>query len=1386
MKHSIISLLLATAVLFLSNIATKAQISSVSQNSISWAYNDISTKYITIYCNGPWQLDTASVSGNSHFLVSQTSGSGNSAISVTPICANNGSSDILDYLGIEGLYGGFADIALTHSADPINSGGDPAFVTISPSSLEWTANDLSAKAVVITTEGSMWWLASSSSSAYYNINPIQGASGATVWISPKSVNETYSNITRNLSFASFSSGLSDVLTLVQDGLPPFVQASESEVIWLADDLSEKVITVTASGNWNASISGTGFLLSSNSGTGTGSVTITPTSFHYGDHPRTATISICCENATATVSLVQKQSDQRFGIEGNWILERSFIQSPEASYYDDIVFYDGLGYEKQVVQVGASPQNGKNIVTPIVYDAVRRADAKTYLPFVSDGSTAVEMSSASALTGQSTFYQNEGGRAFAEKHYEKSALDRPLWARKEGKAYFDSTKIVSFIYGANTANEVLAACVDTCGALCIAGHYAAGSLHKTTSIDEENSTQIVFMDKSGNVVLQRSVSGNQYLDTYYVYDQYGNIAWVVSPEGSARLVANTIWAIPAESDINTSDASKYCYVYKNNAFGWPLYRKLPGKAAEYLFYDNGGRVIRNQDGLLRNEGLWMVHSYDNLGREVGIGLSNNNAAGQGTIQTTLIQTRYGTYTGIASELVFQNPSELSSSISINTALVKGLKTYERVALLDPDYLDHITGYVQRAFYYDANGRVCQVVELYPDGHLSRTSTVYDLRGKISEMLESHTDNFETHYLKTCYTYDKRGRAKNIQRILDGETLTPVFYSYDNLGRHSLTTIGDATSSGVIGSQSFQYDLRGWLLGSNAQLDNNTVFGELLRYENPSNSNSIARWDGNISESSITRFDGNVSPLTYSHGYSYDGFKRLSNAIYRNGSGTPLSLMTEKDITYDRNGNVTGLKRYDVDGVLDELHFTHSGNRIYEVANNTWSYDDNGNMTHNASQDLDLEYNLLNLPREARHMNDTVSYQYLADGTKLSALTNVGDGLKYRGNFVYEIIAEPVDWYDDLGNHITDPILWESLASIAWDEGRIAFQNPLAPVDSIAVEEILPDGGFSPAYMDEWHVRDHLGSVRAIVKVNGDSISATDRILEINDYLPFGSRIPTDFQASTNRHRFSGKEEQRFGSLDLGMGGDRIAINLLDFGARYYDPFTCRWTTMDPMAGKYSNVSPYIYCHNNPLSFLDPDGQADYFNNKGELIFRDMVDDGRILITSQEVIDAARSAMNNGLLGQESYDILNAGSMTFSAATKGDNSYLSEEAALRVYEHYNYTGLPISIDDSIGQDMQFTAPGAQAQIKINNENNLHGEHFFDNSYNIINSFTHEYKHWLDYKKHGRSVFAESNKPVIELRAIKYQKDHSSWAKTTDGYKKGIDKYETKQLEKWKRKR
>ena len=47
----------------------------------------------------------------------------------------------------------------------------------------------------------------------------------------------------------------------------------------------------------------------------------------------------------------------------------------------------------------------------------------------------------------------------------------------------------------------------------------------------------------------------------------------------------------------------------------------------------------------------------------------------------------------------------------------------------------------------------------------------------------------------------------------------------------------------------------------------------------------------------------------------------------------------------------------------------------------------------------------------------------------------------------------------------------------------------------------------------------------------------------------------------------------------------------FGARYYDSWRGGWTSVDPMAEKYPDVSPYQYSHNNPVSRLDIDGLSD---------------------------------------------------------------------------------------------------------------------------------------------------------------------------------------------------
>jgi RHS repeat-associated protein len=43
----------------------------------------------------------------------------------------------------------------------------------------------------------------------------------------------------------------------------------------------------------------------------------------------------------------------------------------------------------------------------------------------------------------------------------------------------------------------------------------------------------------------------------------------------------------------------------------------------------------------------------------------------------------------------------------------------------------------------------------------------------------------------------------------------------------------------------------------------------------------------------------------------------------------------------------------------------------------------------------------------------------------------------------------------------------------------------------------------------------------------------------------------------------------------------------YGARYYDPRISIWASVDPLAEKYPSYSPYNYCANNPVKYIDLD-------------------------------------------------------------------------------------------------------------------------------------------------------------------------------------------------------
>ena len=75
----------------------------------------------------------------------------------------------------------------------------------------------------------------------------------------------------------------------------------------------------------------------------------------------------------------------------------------------------------------------------------------------------------------------------------------------------------------------------------------------------------------------------------------------------------------------------------------------------------------------------------------------------------------------------------------------------------------------------------------------------------------------------------------------------------------------------------------------------------------------------------------------------------------------------------------------------------------------------------------------------------------------------------------------------------------------------------------------------------------------------------------------------------------------------------------FGARYMDhELMTMWLSVDPLADKYPNISPYAYCAWNPVKLVDPDGMelADFYDVKGQYLGTDGINDGRIFIVTDE--------------------------------------------------------------------------------------------------------------------------------------------------------------------------
>lgn len=179
-----------------------------------------------------------------------------------------------------------------------------------------------------------------------------------------------------------------------------------------------------------------------------------------------------------------------------------------------------------------------------------------------------------------------------------------------------------------------------------------------------------------------------------------------------------------------------------------------------------------------------------------------------------------------------------------------------------------------------------------------------------------------------------------------------------------------------------------------------------------------------------------------------------------------------------------------------------------------------------------------------------------------------------------------WARPENNGIQAPVLVDSTASDippGWPVGNTTppIDGPPIFVDTIPRNDSVKAGygfkgtGFEYEKNQYFYHPDHLGSTSYI----------TDALGEINQHYEYSAFGETFYQEHATDYKvpylFNAKEKD-------------VETGLYYYGARYYNPETSIWQSVDPMAEKYAVLSPYNYTLNNPVKLIDPDGNEPIIN------------------------------------------------------------------------------------------------------------------------------------------------------------------------------------------------
>jgi RHS repeat-associated protein len=532
-------------------------------------------------------------------------------------------------------------------------------------------------------------------------------------------------------------------------------------------------------------------------------------------------------------------------------ENAFAAAAYIDVQESTSYMDGLGRPLQTVRRQITPGSIPNdLAEPICYDPIGR-EAYKYLSYseTTGSSTSDGKFKLNPFVDQAAFYQSifpleqpsiTGERAYySQTNYESSPVNRVLQSLPPGNSWAGSNKGVSTQYLNNILADAVQFWTVTSNSLtydingnadvntntnipATAVTYDPGQLSKTVITDEQGNATVQYTDKNNHVILKKRQAGavatdysgySNWLCTYYIYDDLGQLRFIIPPKAVATLISGG-WNISA----NTGLINELCFRYEYDERRRIIAKKAPGTGWIYMIYDQRDRLVFVQDADMRGKNQWLTTLYEGLNRPVmtGMMIGTINAANlQATVNTLTLPpttpnsslvvdlelhtTSTGTYQALRSITMDPGMQAIGSSGNFVAQIVSGAggvdgeTTVISGVAVNSDPIPAGYGYTPlKIIYYDEytwtvkaftaayNSSLDAGTNLHAEALPSHTSvhTRGTVTGSKVRTLENANDLTQGVWMSTVNYFDDRGRLVQIQsdNYRGGNDITTNQYNF----------------------------------------------------------------------------------------------------------------------------------------------------------------------------------------------------------------------------------------------------------------------------------------------------------------------------------------------------------------------------------------------------------------------------------------------------------------------------------------------------------------------------------------------------------------------------------------------------------------------------------